>query len=89
MLLEGKASAIDVPKPFSGKKGWHSLAETAFYGAQLARLGEGRAPDLSASYTWAMIVQVITDVFRALSRRAYGIGANVEDAGLASRERAS
>ncbi len=74
VLLRGERTAIDVPRPFSGKKAWHSLAESAFYGAQLARLGAGQAPDLNASYTLSMIVQVVGDVIRALARRAYGIG---------------
>lgn len=73
-LLAGERTSIDVPRPFSGKKPWHSLAESAFYGAQLARLGAGQAPDLHASYILSMVMQVVGDVVRALARRAYGIG---------------
>jgi len=78
-LLRGECTRIDVPRPFSGKKPWHSLAESAFYGAQLARLGAGQSPDLHASYILSMVVQVVGDVIRALARRAYGIGRDLPE----------
>jgi 2,4-dienoyl-CoA reductase-like NADH-dependent reductase (Old Yellow Enzyme family) len=72
-LLDGTSDRLDLPPVPSGKRPWHGLAESAFFGAQLLRLGQGREADPGASSTLALVRQVAGDVVLAYRRRLRGI----------------
>jgi 2,4-dienoyl-CoA reductase-like NADH-dependent reductase (Old Yellow Enzyme family) len=72
-LLAGTLDTLAALPTPSGKRSWHALAQTAFYGTQMRRLGEGREVSATTSPFWAMLGQVAHDVRVALSRRLRGI----------------
>lgn len=72
-LLAGKRDRLPTNPVQSGKRQWHALAQTAFYGKQIVRLGAGKEVDPNVSSFWAMVWQVSHDVRVGLTRRLKGI----------------
>ncbi len=72
-LLDGSAEgAAKLERPRASLALLEAAAETGFYVAQIARLGEGRAPDPSLSPTAAAFSYVASDMRRGIARSLVG-----------------